>query len=353
MALIGGAGGAGVFSLLLAGLAACNALTGVGDLDLTGGSSGGPNDGILRDDAGRPIDAAGLDGGSSGDGGAGDIVVTPTLAACGEQRVCLPSTKGWVPAAFPYLGFGPAATCPLGWPTKTPYQREGSGGCTCLCTANGSGSCAGPIEVKNGPACSSAAVSIAVAADGGCAATQTFANGVAVTPKPSAPPATCGGQVANDLDEPMPSIGCTGAAPIESTACGGGEICVPKPSTSVADGVLTCIQHDGEVECPTRLPFRVLVGSSIDDRRTCSPSCSCKPNGCNDGRLEVFENNDCSGNSYRVTTDGTCKPIGATQVQGLSYQPGTGCGVDQPAKVEGTQVITGARTFCCAFPFSP
>lgn len=352
----------GLLSASLAG--ACNVLNGSGDLNI----GDVPGSGLLPD-GGRAGDGAsgsgegggtGTDGGgTTGDGGGfiADAGVNPKLTPCGVNLVCLPDVSGWSPAVFlPANGGGGGTSggplgggCPAEYPQENDLQQSGGGSCNCACSPS-SGSCAGSVDSKSGPLCAGTPSNIAVSSGQCTPLTAAVPVPVAFTAHPSGPtPSSCGATVAPQLNQPGPATFCTGAVPAGGTCSDPGEICVKK--ASLFTGGFTCIVHDGDIACPNRLDFRTLVGTAVSDGRSCSKTCSCKPEPCT-GTLEAFSDVGCATSVRKVNVDGTCTVAGAALSGGsYRYTASLGCGVDAPATVLGSVTYTGERTLCCSFGF--
>ncbi len=347
------------------GVGACNALNGTSDLDIgailaggpladggrgADGTTGGGGDG---DGGGGPGD--GTDGGDTmtdgGDGFIADAGVNPKVSSCGKNLVCLPNVGGWSPAVF-LFNAGAGAVCPTDYPQKTDLRMSGGGGCNCACTPTG-GSCDGDVSYKTGvAACAGPGTPLKLVTSGAgtCSATPAF------IPLPyeldalpnGLPPKSCGGTVNPNLNPPRPASYCTGAAPVASSMCGSGEICVKQGGFQFGGG-LACIVHDGDIACPNRLSFRTLVGSAVTDGRSCGNTCACSVQPCG-GSLQAFSDPGCVTATNQSKVDGMCVTAGA-DMTGASYRytPSSGCGVSASAKVIGSETYTAPRTLCCSF----
>lgn len=334
---------------------ACNAINGAGDIGFADGTGAGGNgtgngDGGGRTDGGSNGEGGGAgDGSSDPDGGGGPVVIpNPTLAPCGNKQLCLPNANGWTPALLQLGSLG--GGCPSEWPTKTTYQQSGGGDCACSCSPAG-GSCAGTVDTKSGPACGGVPTNLAVSSTTACtdlAATLPVPVSVTAHPNSASAPTSCGGTADPQLRGPQPAVVCSGATPVAGAQCNPGEICVPRNSSF--PGGFTCIVHDGEVACPSKLMLRTIVAASLTDGRSCGAACTCEPVGCAGGTLEAFTNAGCTASIRKVNVDGTCITGGAA-LTGASYRYTTpsGCGVKQRPVVLGNETYTSPRTLCCSF----
>lgn len=329
-------------------LAACNALSGADDLgfgaEADGVGIGARSDGAIGDGS----TGNGGEGGTTGDDGG--ATVTPSLASCGAEQICLPDSNGWSPAVS--LLFVAGSSCPAEWPDRKDSTKAGGGSCQCTCTSKAS-ACTGPLQARSGsPTCAGMPAALPFAADGGCWVTNTaLPSPVALTGSgPLA--AECSGSVVDALDEPQPTTICAGAVGTTSASCDPGEVCVPKPKAQfpLPAGAL-CMVHDGEVSCPSKLPLRTVMGTSVNDARSCAATCGCAPTDCNGGTLEAFATESCTQRVRSYDVKGSCSSASAPNVLSYRYTPGSGCKVTQPPQVQGSMTVESPRTLCCAFPF--
>lgn len=343
----------------------CSLLSGLDDVDIAPiDLPPGPNDAgdeidaTVRpnDDAATVVDAGNTDGSSPNDSGAPvdattdappiEPPLTPTLATCGTNGLCLPVAQGWSPVAFLVVVKPPALTCPSNWPTLTERKWQPPGGCERTCKAS-SGSCAGSIDIGSGANCSTPSGNVSsVFTDGTCSnTTPNVPSPVSFTAHPTNPPTACKGTVSRSFPTPVPGGVCTGATLPKDAACAADEVCAP-PSGSG----MRCLMHDGEVACPANLSTRLVTGTKIEDNRSCGATCKCGPNNCADGQLSLYDNYNCfMNNPKRVApTDGTCDTKNtAFQSVSVTYKAGTGCKVTEPPTVLGTEKIDAPTTICC------
>lgn len=226
-------------------------------------------------------------------------------------------------------------------------MKSGGGSCDCDCTPTG-GSCAGDVVTRSGAACGNGPVALAVMSGQCTELVATLPLPVAVLLQVNVTaPSGCTATVLDELAAPTRVPICTGANATMDAACGTGELCVPKPT--IFTGGLACIVHDGDVGCPAKLALRTVLGSNVQDDRSCSATCSCAPAGCKGGTLEAFSKTACTTSVRKVPVDGSCTSAG-TALTGASYRytAATGCEVSTPPKVIGAEVVTAPRTLCCA-----
>jgi hypothetical protein len=347
-------------------LGACNLLNGSGDI----ATSSDPGNGLVPD-GGRLADGAiivGGEGGAAGDAGSGDGSTTgpgfiddagidPKVKPCGQNLVCLPDAAGWSPAALLFggagAGGGTSGSCPPEYPQATTMQTSGRGGCDCACTPSG-GACGGGVGSKSGLACAGTEMPVVGIVAGKCSVVSaTLPLPVAFVVEATAPaPTSCGATVNPGLRPPKPATYCTGAVPTAASGgmCNAGEICVKRPG--FAFGGFTCIVHEGDIACPSHLPFRTVVGTAVMDGRSCGSTCSCKPQACS-GTLEAFSDPACATSVRSVSVDGTTCTTAGADMTGASYRytPSLGCGVSTPAQVLGSETYTAPRTLCCTMGF--
>ena len=252
-------------------------------------------------------------------------------------------------ARVPVAGLG---SCPSTWPTSKIYKKSGGGGCACDCAPTG-GSCAGTVDTRSGAACTGAATNLAVSSAACTDLSAALPLPVAVSPKLSGtPPTSCGASARPNLGAPNTTETCTGVTGTTDAKCETGEICVPKAG-GFSGLVQTCLVHDGEVACPSKLSSRTVIATDVQDGRSCGTTCACGTTSCSTGAtLEAFSSPGCSGSVRKVNADGSCTTSGAAPT-GVSYRytAGTGCSVTTPAAVLGSVTYTAPRTLCCSFGF--
>jgi hypothetical protein len=343
-------------------LGACNLLNGSADLATSDGLGNGlsPDGGRLLDGAvvgsgegGAASDGGGGDGPTTGGGFIDDAGIDPKLKSCGANLICLPDVAGWSPASLQIgAGGGSNGACAMAYPVATAVQTSGGGSCNCTCTASG-GSCAnGSVADRQGAGCAGAATAIGVTANQCSASPLALPLPIAFVATSNDPaPTSCGATVDPQLKGPRPVTYCTGAVavtpPSSGSACAEGEICVNRPNLPF--GGLACIVHDGDIACPNRLSYRTVVGTSVADGRSCTSTCSCKPEACA-GTLEAFSDAACATSVRKANVDGSCTTAGANMTgSSFRYTPSLGCGVSVAAKVLGSETYTAPRTLCCTF----
>ncbi|MBX3224090.1 MAG: hypothetical protein KF795_26480 [Labilithrix sp.] len=336
----------------IAGVSACNAITGASDLGISsddaladGGPSGRGNGNPNGGDGGGTRDGGG-NGNGGDDSGLPPAAISPSLATCGLGNICMTNAEGWSPLLSLTTALG--GGCPAGWPTRSEHKTSGGGGCSCECTPT-SGSCGASIASRGGAACTGPSTSHAIAGDGSCStALPGFALPVAFAwaDTTNAAPKGCTGKVSSNLSPPRTTITCGGAAPTQNAACKDDEVCVPKGS--ILQGT-NCLVHDGEVACPANLPRRTVIGTSIAEGRSCETTCACETNGCAGGTLRAFANPDCTSPLRTIDVDGTCAMSGQSLETAASYRytASSGCKVKQAPAVLGTETVSAPRTICC------
>ncbi|MBN9160917.1 MAG: hypothetical protein BGO98_08465 [Myxococcales bacterium 68-20] len=341
--------------LLLGGIfavAACNAITGASDLEASGSPSDPPADGGLTGDAADNGGNGDGDGGGGngadddgglGDGGDGGLLVvdpiSPSLASCGINRLCITSTNAWVPVLSG--GFG---NCGGEWSTRREFKGTGGGGCGCNCAPT-SGSCGDTITSKDGATCGGLPTLHDIPGDGSCStALPAFALPIAFGSQPASPPTACAGTPMNNLSRPRNTSVCGNPTTTQSDACKDDEVCVAKQF-----GQPVCVMHEGEVACPSQLPVRTVLGSAVDDQRSCGATCTCEPSPCNDGTLRAYSDATCSTSIRSLDVDGSCTTNGASLSNAASYRytRSKGCKVKDAPAVLGNQIVTAPMTVCC------
>ena len=290
-----------------------------------------------RTAASSSLDDGGLD--DSGDSGLVVDPISPSLASCGINKLCITSTSAWVPVTSG--GFG---SCPTEWPTRRALKSAGAGGCGCNCAPT-TGSCGDTITSKDGAACGSLPTLHNIPGDGSCStALPAFSLPVAFTAQQEGAPTACAGTPMSNLSRPRNTSVCGDPATTQSDACKDDEVCVNRPF-----GQATCVMHEGEVACPSQLPVRTLLGTAFDDKRACGATCTCEPSPCNDGTLHAYSDATCGPLIRTLNVDGSCTTSGASLTSAASYRytRSKGCKVKDSPAIMGDQIVTSPKTLCC------
>lgn len=207
--------------------------------------------------------------------------------------------------------------CPIGpapW-----FQTNGAGGCVDFL---------GQVASKPG---SGARVTPLGPSGGSCTATPSN--------PPPPPPPTAHGRVCSVQG----SLG---------GGCPGGGVCAPVVSGAFA----ICVQANGDVACPSGYPSKSVVGTSVQDTRACSGSCTCgAPTAtCANAKLSLFANTGCTGHQLDLTADDKCDTVNDSPNNNYSswkYQADAqlaACGnpTSTPTPSGGVS-LQNARTICC------
>lgn len=314
---------------------ACNALTGVGDLETVDGdggpvttssgdarpfetstgSSGGTSSGTI-DDAGVDSAVADADAGTIDSG-----------STCGSGHSCVPVTPdGWYGPFQVYSG--PSATvpdCPAVMPANDDFATGAATNtafaCECKCGAVGGATCNAFLEEFDGTTCStqvgeedlsscrtpggkdsSVTVNVKIAGAGSC------------TPNGAL-------KAKQDPDFPNGVRYCHREEDFTGEGCNANELCVP-------DGVAPFRTHacifnlDASVACPAPWTVRVDTFNDVDDSRTCgNGTCNCSPPtllGCTGTMRNYTASQACAGASTTVTIPlTTCLPVSGGSSQKL------------------------------------
>jgi len=317
-------------------LASCNVLTGADSVrygdTLAGAVEAGAPSGPAEGGLPPIVDDAGV-----------DITVDPTLTRCGEDLVCVPHEKGWVPVVTPLVSI--STSCPMGWPTQRIAKTSGGGGCGCNCQST-AGSCAGPIQVRSGSGCTGPLSTVTPAAT--CTSGGTYTSPSSFTLVPPSPPTACAGTPVDAHAPPGDTFACEGALPIASDACKRGEDCVARPATSPFPFRM-CIAHVGEVTCPLMMGNRVVIGSAVNDQRRCGETCKCKPKACSGLEITAYDDAACQELARSIRVDGSCTNHGAGAA--VAYRittPATGCEADVEPEELGSETVSDPITLCCS-----
>ncbi|MBX3192360.1 MAG: hypothetical protein KF819_35545 [Labilithrix sp.] len=305
---------------LTAAAAACNGLTGVGDLVV--GSSNGFEDGGENDAA--------------------------PLSSCGARQVCMPNEDGWSPILL--VGEGRTLTCPASYPASSTLAGVPFGlpttECRCSCAPVG-GTCL-PLSLDHGGnQCANATLPVDLPPDGGCV---TLPQPVMIERAKLAPqgaaPMGCEPQQTAAFPPPV-ARGVCGDAVIAPSGCARGEACVGEAPATTDN----CIVHDGDVLCPSlRFPRRIKLGASPNDTRACT-GCTCATDGCAGTELTLYGNTNCGGlGSEKLRANGTCNlvlfPFGLN-VRSAALTAAGGCRVATPSIRTGDITFDAPKTICC------
>jgi hypothetical protein len=316
---------------------ACALVSGVGDLVVDDGSTGG--------------------GTGSGEGDAAPdvrIVERPDGGTCG----CLPvAPPGWRGPVSVWIGGGAAPPCGGDYGDIAVDAFEGLDAqelaCKCTCTAsNPQCPVALTVDLYEDPLCvkkcDTLPVTHALGGAGTCADVQRKCfdvRGVSVqpqgtatcTPSPSSPP-------------PSPptwkeNVRACAATSADQGACNGGELCLDLPAAPMKPS--PCIVASGDVACPAGVySAKALVYGSWNDTRECSP-CGCgAPNvAC----AAQFEDCRTGGGPLDASAPTNCAPLPDPNGLGLTANPVPGaasCPADGGVPT-GAATPTSPTTLCC------
>lgn len=359
--------GAAVAALVLA----CNALTGVGDLEAVddAGSIANPN-GDARSETSTGISSSGgasssggTDSGSDGeslvDGGAdADAAVLPS---CGSGRSCVPVTPpGWSGPFQIYTGSASSSVpdCPAVMPANDDF---GTGtltntgfACECRCGGINGVTCTALLEEFNGSACADQAGEEDLAAcrtpggtDSSVTVNVNLAGNGSCTPN-------AGFKTKQDPDFATTLRYCHRDEDFTSDGCSANELCVP-------DGVAPFRTHacifndDASTACPAPWTQRVDTFDDVDDTRSCgNGSCGCNAPtnlGCTGTMRNYTASQSCAGAFDTVAIPfTTCLPVignSSQKLQTNSLRITGSCGVRGAPAPSGGVAGASAGIGCC------
>lgn len=307
---------------------ACNAITGIGDLEAAGDDC--VDD--CRDAASEPA---------------------PLPPAACDCRPVAP--EGWSgPLSVLESSAGAPPSC-AGSVAVFEGGREprASGGCTpCTCGAPVA-TCAATVALYGNPSCASSCGSWTAAPgqctsisycspNGGAKLTQTLADGGCAPDGGLPAPWTWRQQ----------AVGCA-AASVEEGRCGSGQACSP-----AVVGARVCIARAGDDPCPAG-PYqsRVVYYASAEDDRACAP-CACDPPSgvtCADGGVALYTSSACSGNGQELSGAGcenvvVARAAGSLRLLTPPIATGGSCAPRGGEPVDGGAVTPSEPTTVCCLP---
>lgn len=345
------------------GLAACNALTGIGDLALDDGAPDGAPESSLVD--GRRDDVTGpgpADGGSDADDPDASIFADVDATVVDG---CSPQGCFTLPLGFQLVAFGPSGgSCPENFGTPTEVVGDttaSSAACACGCSITAQPSCPDQgakiitatfvTNLEGGaPVCGNNSGEIS----GGCTADGFLGPfNAGTTARRYVPPSggPTGGTCNATANKDITKLTSTKSRICQATVipqCGS-QVCPP----AVAAPFKACIAAAGVATCPAEFPNGKTVGTKADF--TCEGSCGCNVTGnCSGGVLNFYDNPSCAGVvDISFTVNGQCQitpqPGGGPYLSHryIANPPtGVACnktGTSSPSAVQLTQVTT----VCC------
>jgi len=307
----------------------------------SGSSSGG--------EAGPTNDSASPDVGADGEADAGaQDTGSPPGCACVD-----PLPSGWTFVAFDATS---RDSCPTGYDTPTLLivdpSNLGPSTCACSCAVTTPPSCtSGDFELAfgSGGSCTSGGNGFS-GSDGACV-TQSLA--FAAADHMVTPAAAAGGSCTPSVTATPPSPGgglgklCTLSGTLAG-GCGGGQVCAPSglPLFDV------CIGRTGQQACPSDFPNQFIVGTGITPGPCTSCTCASPTATCNNARLTVFGDGQCTTPIASVVADATCQAVSGGADAGGSYQyvadtANVACAPSQQPMPNGDSSLSGLMTVCC------
>jgi hypothetical protein len=322
------------------------------------------------------------DGGTANDGAADGATDGPIEEAEGCTGACLPvQPDGWGPPGLLWIGAEVnAPMCPdiapaIGYEGHADLDTSPAACGTCSCSSPG-GSCVLPatMTASSSNACTAGGTGALLTPfdppagwDGSCDSDGSIPAGK-----------LCGGVdcVRSVVIGPlaMTELGCTPAAPPATTivawktfglGCAGaasgscpdhGEVCAAAASTP---GFLTCIYHEGDVDCPgfSLYADQHVLYEGADDTRGCSPCvCGAPEGGACSSRVSIYTDGACSALLDTVTVDSSTECVSVPKGSPLGSKSATvpvytaeGCPASG-GQSTGSIVPVTPSTFCCLPP---
>lgn len=340
------------FAAALAG-AACNELTGAGDLATSAEDGGAPAEASSVE---PPVDA------STGGEGEMDAPGPTVVPSC--DCVAAPP-PGWIgPVALFREDAPEPAPCPGGLTTAmsggTDPEAPEPGCEPCACTLTGACATATVQSYASG-GCSSSCGSAFNAVVGTTCTRLSYcvpATTVKVTASARGS-CTASGGARRPAGWKQSVTACTfsdgtdgGITAPADAGCDVGLACAPAIAGSSAP---TCIVHEGEATCPDG-PYsvRLTFGGSISDTRTCSPcTCGTAQATCEGGEVTVYHDDECTSVATKIGIPPTCGAFttgdatgGAKITKPASLVDG-GCPPSGGVVTGGTVTAGAPWTACC------
>lgn len=229
--------------------------------------------------------------------------------------------------------------------------------CTCECGAPTGVACSAPvINLFDDNTCTSscgtkdqplvAKPGCAVLNVGGCGGTHAILGASTATGGSCAPSSTA--TVAPASWSTVHRL-CGATAPPDTSSCGAGRVCVPRPALPARPDVL-CIASPGDVACPAGYPTRTVAYAAFQDTRACS-ACTCgAPTGASCGTVAATSYGDfaCTMGPKPMTAPSSCIDMGGRSASFTApVASGGSCAKDGGAPI-GDATPTSPTTICCS-----
>lgn len=271
---------------------------------------------------------------------AGSDTAVPPFDASGCDACAALVPAGWTPVIYSTT----TTTCPDGFGSlglRATNPVIDAGACTCTATAQSPPSCVtGTASLTVGCSGSPDLLSIT---DGGC---NTFAT-INMTSTASVPLMTATGGSCKPAALPDTSkLSSSTAATCVPVSCPD-SLCTMAAAPA---GFVACIEHDGDLTCPSTTLFGTKVSLADTFTLDCSAACtSCTASAtCNGGVLYLWNNCSAMVPANAVLADGTCRATNPTPVTGATYAAnmfGITYTADGPKTA--SAVAMNPKTLCC------
>lgn len=327
-------------------VAACNALTGVGDFTIDDTADAFAPPPRPGEEAGPPIEGGNVAPDTGADTGP---IATGTCT-------CAPAPpQGWQgPVALGESQQGPGPACDVGLVTayRGGIAPASPPPCTpCACGApSARARCDVTLTLWNTGACTAGTQCATHALTTNC--TQiTYCNGGSLTSAMRTipnPVGSCGAPTGGAKPAAAFAREATACSlpAVPAGACAADQACAPTPGA----GTSTCIRQAGQVACPAG-PYSVqkIFFGGMDDTRACS-ACSCNAT-CTGGSTAVYAETACA-DQLDTTGPNLCDSLPTNTLNGsakVNTAPTFGCSATGGA-VSGALTGKDPTTFCCLPP---
>jgi hypothetical protein len=328
----------------LAGLVACNSITGAGELEIASSTQQAADAGSGAADARADHVEETV-----------PVEVDPPKTCPSAGWRCVPvAPDAWEGPVLVYEGTAESVpTCPtsmaltrleanVGTPTGSHTCED------CSCGPATGITCSTTITQYNTSSCTDQ-LEPTMPLGATCLTTATNVDSVRIDMTPSG--GSCAVQGGAPKLDPIswPStIKACGAPSLLADGCAAGELCAPEAATP--SKARHCIWKTGEDACPSAWPERVIAYAGVDDNRTCT-GCGCTaPTRQCTGSVRYYSssNQGCSGSSALSPIPTTCMVVKDRSGLVLVAADGSGsCGVSGQATPSGEVTGKDPSTLCC------
>jgi len=203
------------------------------------------------------------------------------------------------------------------------------------CTVNFGGHCQAAPGTCDGPV-------TPYGTSSGCMSMSVWCSSIDIS-TPSVTGGACAPNATKNVPAPTWSTTAISCAPTSTSGCLSGSACVPDADPQFH----LCVEHDGDVACPSGFPSRTVAYADVDDARDCS-MCSCgAPTGVGcTGSVSMYSDGACTS----VTKGGYPTPNCISESGAFIGYDGTATGGSCSASSvspTGTATPASPTTLCC------